>query len=68
MSLFCKKCGLDISRIPIAFTSRQAKAVKAFPLSDPLTQNVLRYCAYLRSLNPIPKFWLPSGRVYLDIT
>jgi hypothetical protein len=62
MSLFCKKCGLDISRIPLAFSSRQAKAVKAFPLSDPLTQNILRYCEYLCCLNPIPRFWLPSGR------
>jgi site-specific recombinase XerD len=34
-SLFCKKCGSGISQIPIAFTSKQAKALKAFPLSDP---------------------------------
>ena len=61
-SLFCKKCGLDISRIPFAFTSKQAKALKAFPVSDPLTQNILRYYEYLNSLNPIPKFWLPSGK------
>ena len=61
-SSFCKKCGLDISRISVAFTSKQAKAVKAFPLSDPLTQNILKYLDYLHSLNPIPKFWLPSGR------
>jgi hypothetical protein len=62
VSLFCKKCGSDISQVPIAFTSKQAKALKAFPLSDPLTQNVLRYYEYLSALNPIPKFWLPSGR------
>jgi hypothetical protein len=62
MSVFCKNCGLDISRIPVAFTSRQAKALKAFPLSDPLTQNVLKYYEYLSSLKPVPKFWLPSGR------
>jgi hypothetical protein len=62
VSLFCKKCGLDISRVPIAFTSKQAKALKAFPISDPLTQNVLRYYEYLSSLNPVPKFWLPSGK------
>jgi len=62
VSLFCKKCGLDISRVPIAFASKQAKALKAFPISDPLTQNVLRYYEYLSSLNPVPKFWLPSGK------
>jgi hypothetical protein len=62
ITLFCKKCGLDISKVPIAFTSKQAKSLKAFPLSDPLTQNVLRYYEYLSSLNPIPKFWLPPGR------
>ncbi len=61
-SSFCKKCGLGISQVPIAFTSKQAKSLKAFPLSDPLTQNVLRYYEYLSSLNPIPKFWLPSGK------
>jgi ABC-type dipeptide/oligopeptide/nickel transport system ATPase component len=61
-SLFCKKCGLDISRVPIAFTSKQSKALKAFPLTNPLTQNILRYLDYLWSLNPVPKFWLPSGK------
>jgi hypothetical protein len=61
-SLFCKNCGLDISAIPFAFASRQAKAVKAFPVADPLTRNILEYLDYLRRLNPVPKFWLPSGR------
>jgi hypothetical protein len=61
-SSFCKKCGLDISGIPIAFTSRQAKAVKAFPLADPFTRNILEYLNYLFRLSPVPKFWLPSGR------
>jgi hypothetical protein len=60
-SSFCKQCGLGISQVSIAFTSKQAKSLKAFPLSDPLTRNILRYYEYLRSLNPIPKFWLPSG-------
>jgi hypothetical protein len=62
ISLFCKKCGLQISDVPITFTSKQAKSVKAFPPSDPLTQNLLKYLDYLCSLNPIPKFWLPSGK------
>jgi hypothetical protein len=61
-SIFCKKCGLNISNIPISFTSKQAKALKAFPLSDPLTQNILKFLDYLHSLNPAPKFWLPSGK------
>jgi hypothetical protein len=61
-SSFCKECGLSISQVPIMFTSKQAKSIKAFPLSDPLTQNVLRYYEYLGCLNPIPKFWLPSGK------
>jgi hypothetical protein len=61
-SLFCKKCGFQISDVPVTFTSKQAKSVKAFPLSDPLTQNILKYMDYLTSLNPIPKFWLPSGK------
>lgn len=61
-SLFCKKCGLDISKIPLVLTSRQAKAVKAFPLADSLTKNILEYLSYLRSLSPVPRFWLPSGR------
>lgn len=46
----------------VTFTSKQAKSVKAFLLSDPLTQNLLKYLDYLTSLNPIPKFWLPSGK------
>ena len=62
LSTFCKKCGLQISEVPVTFTSKQAKSVKAFPLSDLLTQNLLKYLDYLTSLNPIPKFWLPSGR------
>lgn len=61
-ALFCKKCGCGISDVQVAFTSKQAKSLKAFPLSDPLTQNVLNYLDNLIRLNPIPKFWLPSGR------
>lgn len=61
-SLFCKKCGLDISKTLVTFTSKQAKVLKAFPLTDPLTQNILKYLDYLLSLNPVPKFWLPSGK------
>ena len=61
-SLFCKKCGCGISHVQVAFTSKQAKSFKAFPLSDSLTQNLLKYLDYLTSLNPIPKFWLPPGR------
>lgn len=61
-STFCKKCGLQISEVPVTCTSKQAKSVKAFLLSDPLTQNLLKYLDYLTSLNPIPKFWLPSGK------
>jgi len=59
---FCKKCGLQISEISVTFTSKQAKSIKAFPLSDPLTQNLLKYLDYLTSLNLHPKFWLPSGK------
>jgi len=61
-SSFCKKCGIDISKIPLAFTSKQAKAVKAFPSADPLTRNILEYLNYLHRLSPFPKFWLPSGK------
>jgi hypothetical protein len=60
--LFCKKCGLDISKIPLLLITRQAKAVKAFPLADPLTKNVLELLSYLRSSSLVPRFWLPSGR------
>jgi hypothetical protein len=60
-SLFCQKCGLDVSIIPLVFTSKQAKAVKAFPLADSLTRNILEYLNYLGRLSPVPKFWLPSG-------
>jgi hypothetical protein len=61
-SKYCKNCGKDLSDIQIAFTSKQSKTLKAFPLSDPLTQNILQYLNYLRSLSPVPKFWLPSGK------
>jgi len=43
--------------------SKQSKALKALPISYPLTQNILNYLDYLRSLNPVPKFWLPSGKI-----
>ena len=62
ISVFCKKCGLQISGVPVTFTSKQTKSIKAFQLSDPLTQNLLKYLYYLTSLDPVPKFWLPSGR------
>ncbi len=62
ISAFCKKCGFQISEVSVTFTSKQAKSVKAFLLSDSLVQNLLKYLDYLFSLNPTPKFWLPSGR------
>jgi hypothetical protein len=61
-SSFCKQCGLGISQIPISFTYKQTKALKAFSLSHPLTQNILGHHEYQSSLNPITKFWLPSGK------
>lgn len=61
-SLFCKRCGSDISRTPLSFTSKQAKSAKAFELADSLTKNILEYLCYLRRLNPVSKFWLPSGK------
>jgi len=42
--------------------SKQAKALKAFPLADSLTKNILEYLKYLLSLYTVPTFWLPSGR------
>lgn len=36
--------------------------MKAFPLADSLTKNILEYLSYLHHLSPVPKFWLPSGR------
>lgn len=37
-------------------------STKRFELSDPLTQNVIEYLDYLKTLTPKPKFWLPSGK------
>jgi hypothetical protein len=62
ISSFCKKCGADISGVAVSFTSKQAKAQKAFQLMDPLTQNILRYYEYLKSLEIVPNYWLPSGK------
>jgi hypothetical protein len=51
-----------LAKTPVIFTSKQAKAVKAFPLADPLTRNILNYLDYLHTLNPVPTLWLPSGK------
>jgi len=61
-SSFCKNCGLVISQVQVSFTSKLAKSSKAFSLLDPLTQNILKYYEYLRSMSPLPKYWLPSGK------
>ena len=37
-------------------------STKRFELSDPLTQNVIEYLDYLKTLTPTPNFWLPSGK------
>jgi len=37
-------------------------STKRFPLTDPLTQNVITYLAFLHTLNPVPEYWLPSGK------
>jgi hypothetical protein len=62
VSQFCKKCGLEISEVQVTSTSKPAKSLKAFPLSDSLTQNILSYLEFLHSLHPVPRFWLPSGK------
>jgi len=61
-SMFCKKCGFSLSNVALTFTAKQSKASKAFQLTDPLTQNILQYLNYLKSVSPLPKFWLPSGK------
>ena len=38
-------------------------STKRFSLTDPLTQNVLEFLAYLSELKPKPKFWLPTGKM-----
>ena len=38
-------------------------STKRYSLTDPLTQNILEYLAYLEKLKPKPQFWLPSGKV-----
>jgi hypothetical protein len=38
-------------------------STKRYSLTDQLTQHILEYLAYLEKLNPIPKFFLPSGKV-----
>jgi hypothetical protein len=43
-------------------TKLNKTSTKRFELSDPLTQNVIEYLDYLKTLTPTPKFWLPSGK------
>jgi site-specific recombinase XerC len=61
-ALFCSKCGKDISQAPITAPTKAIKKTKSFPLSNRLTKYVIDYLDYLRTLKPMPKFWLPSGR------
>jgi len=61
-AIYCRTCGLDISKATITSTTKRTKAIKAFPLSDSLTKNIVAYLDYLHSLKPMPKFWLPSGK------
>jgi len=63
-AFYCRTCGLDISKATITSTTKRTKAIKAFPLSDSLTKNIIAYLDYLRSLKPVPKFWLPSGKSF----
>jgi integrase len=37
------------------------RVTKGLPLSDPLTTPILEYLNYLKSLEPVPKFFFPSG-------
>jgi hypothetical protein len=38
-------------------------STKRYSLTDPLTQNILEYLAYLEKLKPKPQFWLPAGKI-----
>lgn len=43
-------------------TNLNKTSTKRFSLDDPLTQNVIEYLDYLKTLMPTPKFWLPTGK------
>lgn len=59
---YCFKCGKDLSQTPIEAPMKEVKKTKAFRLSNSLTKHILIYIDFLKTLNPVPKFWLPSGK------
>jgi hypothetical protein len=59
---FCSKCGNDLSQIIVVAPTKEIKKTKTFKLSNPLTKHVITYLEYLKTLKPIPKYWLPSGK------
>jgi hypothetical protein len=40
----------------------QKLSTKSLPLAGPLTEHILDYLEYLKSLNPKPKFFLPQAK------
>jgi len=43
------------------------RVTKGLPLTDPLTAPILEYLNYLKSLDPVPKFFFPSGHAVFGV-
>jgi integrase len=62
-SLFCKKCGSNISDIEAKSNKKPDLSTKSIPLTDPLAEHILKYFDNLRNQMKEPKFLFPSGRM-----
>ena len=62
-SLFCKKCGSNISDIEPNSNKKPDLSTKSIPLTDPLTEHILKYVNNLRDQVKQPKFLFPSGKM-----
>jgi ribosomal protein L40E len=61
-SLYCKKCGSNISEVEPRCNKKPDLSTKSIPLTDPLSQPVLKYVNYLRNRIIESKFLFPSGK------
>jgi integrase len=62
-SLFCKKCGSNISDIEPKSNKKPDLSTKSIPLTDPLTEHIIKYIDNLRNQMKEPKFLFPSGKM-----
>jgi integrase len=58
-ALYCAHCAAPIDNEPLQSKGKQYDSTKAIPLTDSLTEPIIKYLDYLKHQAPVPTFFFP---------